>query len=821
VVKQGAANERAALAKELQKWLRDVTGATIPIEATPRPRGSILLGTADEFPKRAQEERLAEMGPEGFVVRSERNRLWLLANTELGLQHAAYAFLEAIGCRWFFADPVWTVVPHEPSLTVQVRLREKPAFAYRRVWYGWGPRTPKLREDYNAWLKHNRQLGHFQTDCGHSHERYVPRRLFKEHPQWFALVKGKRQPTQLCTSNPEVQRRVSERVLDVFRKQPQRNMVSVDPNDGGGYCECERCKALGSVSDRVFHLANVVAAAVRKEFPDKWVGLYAYAYHAEPPRFRFEPGVYVQVTTGFRYTKLSFDEQVSALRELGARLGVYDYFSVYAWDWDIPGRPKAARVYELADGIRRYRDLGLTTYDAESSCNWGPSGLGYWMASKLMWNPDLDPKELVADFCTRAFGKAAEPMRRLYERWARGERFSPRGLKLALLDLRRARQRETNAGVRARLDRVAMFLHCLRLWLDYDRSARWNQWAKLVAAPKDEILRRAREVIIYSRRLMDTGLIHTYPMLFSDRFGRRFRALEKIEGLDLKQTEAWKKEHTDIPSARETAASFADDLKHYQELPAVEIEGRAFSGKLVPLAERLPEAVKAWSGAKRSPLFVESGVHYFVGKKGESLRLTFTPFGRGHTVKGHWTLRRVGEDGPVAEGDVKAEKGEAATVELTVPSDGVFALDPGTGYWRAAQVGFDVRPLSVWAGRADEPRRPKRTPFRLWLPRPGQPLYFFVPKGTRHFVIGIASGGDPFTTLVLRTPDGKAVLEDKRILSGDQVSVIVPPNQDGAVWSLALSSLRCLVELYDIPVYLARHPAELLVPEDAVNQEGD
>jgi len=818
VVGQGASEGRMALATDLQRWLHEMTGTTVPITAEPKATGArcILMGTAADRPAQAKRERLTALGAEGFVVRSAGRRLWLLANTELGLQHAVYAFLEHLGCRWLFPDPVWTVVPKRPDLAADVHIRSKPVFDFRRIWYGWGHRTKKLRNDHVAWWRHNRQLGHFRTDCGHAYERYVPRRLFKQHPEWFALVDGKRKAAQLCVTNPEVQQRVIDGVLAAFRKDPSRNMCSVEPNDGKGYCECEKCRKLGGHSDGAFHLANVVAKAVRKEFPDKWVGLYAYAYHSEPPQFPIEPGVYIQVTTGFRYTKLTFDQQVTAFRKLGARLGVYDYFSVYPWDYDMPGRPEASRVYEMAKCIRHYRDLGLSTYDAESSCNWGPNGLGYWMASKLMWNCDLDPKALVADFCTHAFGRAAEPMRRLYERWATGERFSPRGLKLALLDLKQAYALEHDASPRARLDRVAMYLHWLRLWTDYDRAARWNQWNKLVAAPTDEILRRARAVIVYTNRLTDTGLIHVLPQLYTSWFKKRFRALERIEGFDIKQADAWKKERSDIPSPDEVASDFAADLKSLDSLAAVEIDGTAFSDTLVPLANRVPEAVKAWGNVARSPLRVEDGVHIFAAKAGERLSLTYTPFDRGHTVDCHWTLRRVGEAKPVAEGDVKAAKGKPATVAVTVPSDGLFAFDPGTDYWKAAQIGFGERPLVVWAGRADQPGRPRRKPFRLWQPWAKQPLYFFVPKGTRHFVVGIASGGDPYTTLVLSTADGTTVVDDKKVLSGDQVSVIVPHGKDGAVWSVSLSSLRCVVELYGVPPYVARRPGELLVPEEDV-----
>jgi hypothetical protein len=629
----------------------------------------------------------------------------------------------------------------------------------------------------------------------------VPGREFEKHPEWFGLVEGKRQPKQLCMTNPEVEQRVIKGVLTVFRKDPKWNMASVDPNDGRGYCECERCRAVGSVSDNAFRLANVVAKAVRREFPDKWVGLYAYAFHADPPKFPFEPGVYVQVTTGFRYTKMTFEEQVSEFRRLGAKLGVYDYFSVYVWDYDLPGKAKAGRVHELAGSIRRYRDLGLSTYDAESACNWGPNGLGYWVGAKLMWDPSLDTKALVDDFCTRAFGAARDPMKRVYERWATGQRFSRRGLKLALHDLRDAYGLAQQPEVKARLDHVAMYLHVLRLWLDYERTTRGGE--------RDEIIRRARECIVFARRLMDTGLIHAYPMLLTSRFESRFGALKRLKDFDLKQTQAWKKERTDIPGAEEVKRLFEGDLESVRGLEAVELEDRQYSSKLVALGEALPGAVKAWGDVARSPLCVEAGVHVFPAKKGEALEVTMTPYGKGHQVKGHWVLRRLRGAEPVAEGDVEALKEQPATVKLSIPSDGLYALDPGTGFWKTAQVDVPDRPVSVRAAR-------EKPEFRVWLPKLGQPVFFFVPKGTRCFVLGFPSVGQARSTVRLRLSDGTTVLEDKDLRAGDELSVTVPAGRDGAVWGLELSGLRCVVELYGVPPYVARHPRELLVPEETL-----
>lgn len=830
VASEGSAKE-SELAGELAYWLEQITGAKFEISRVLSDQ-AIVLGTWDQWRDSLTPGDQPPELPEGYRLRSDGKKVWIIARTELGLQHAIYDFLESLGCRWYFPDPVWTVIPRLPTLTVNIDRAVAPAFAYRRIWYGWGPRTEKLSRDYQDWLKHNRQLGHFQVACGHSYDEHISPNQFKEHPEWFSYVNGRREPFQLCTSHPEVQKRVVEHVLQIFRDNPGANMVSIEPNDGDRYCECEHCLRLGTPSDRVFHLANVVAEAVRREFPDKWVGLYAYAGHSEPPHFSLRPGVYVQVTTGFRYTKLAFEEQIEAFRKLGATVGVYDYFSVYPWDWDMPGAAKAGRVFELAEAIRHYHELGLTTYDAESSCNWGPNGLGYWMAAHLMWDPHLDPEMLFRDFCERAFGPAGEHVGRIYRRWANGERFSQRHLKLALSDLERAYAATTDPTIRQRLDRLAIYLHWLRLWSDYDRSAKWNQWGKLVVAPPEEILDHAERFVEYTRRIMDTGLIHAYPMLSTEWFEHRLAGLKKLPNFDWEQTKLWMRDDKP-PTQEEIAKDFQDDLNALHSIEAVEIEDIAFQDRLVPLVEGRPNLVQEWRDVAASRVAVESGLFIFRSEGSEKMSLEYRPYDKGHTVDCHWKLCAWPELQQVlSEGDLKAEKGEVGLAEMVVPGAGLFAFDPGTAYWRAADIGFTHRPLSLWAGR---PKNEAKSfpPLRLWRPQLDQPLYLFVPKGTSNFVIGVVEGGDPYTTVQIKASDG-TIICDERLLAGDQLSVSLngkkrglntpsgsseTTRERGTVLSVGLDSLRCVVEIYNLPPYLARHPSELLVPADALEND--
>src|SRR5205823_6625834 len=71
----------------------------------------------------------------------------------------------------------------------------------------------------------------------------------------------------------------------------------------------------------------------------------------------------------------------------------------------------------LVNDLRFYQKSNVQSVNGESSCNWGPRGLGYYLAARLMWNVREDPKALIADFYDKAFGPAALPMERYYVRW--------------------------------------------------------------------------------------------------------------------------------------------------------------------------------------------------------------------------------------------------------------------------------------------------------------------------------------------------------------------------------------------------------------------
>ena len=70
----------------------------------------------------------------------------------------------------------------------------------------------------------------------HTFDKFIsPAEYFDTHPEYFSMVKGKRtaEKSQLCCTNEEVIKIVTEKALKYLKDNPQSNIISVSQNDWG------------------------------------------------------------------------------------------------------------------------------------------------------------------------------------------------------------------------------------------------------------------------------------------------------------------------------------------------------------------------------------------------------------------------------------------------------------------------------------------------------------------------------------------------------------------------------------------------------------
>ena len=83
----------------------------------------------------------------------------------------------------------------------------------------------------------------------------------------------------------------------------------------------------------------------------------------------------------------------------------------------MPGRARGGNLEYLTRTIPDFHAKGARFMSAESGDCWGPNGLGYYVASRMLWDVDEAGRidDLVDDFLARAFGPATR------RAWDRGE----------------------------------------------------------------------------------------------------------------------------------------------------------------------------------------------------------------------------------------------------------------------------------------------------------------------------------------------------------------------------------------------------------------
>ncbi len=455
--------------------------------------------------------KLLQSGVEAFSIDVNSSTVQILGNSNMAISHGIYSYLDFLGYHFYFANPDWHIIPDKPNLFQKRNIVSKPAFDHRRIWYGYGTGSKIADDDYNFWVLANKLGGSMDASFGHAYEDIAFRNLevFSKHPEWFypPLAKGslpydakfdmtKEDLIQFIIQDVEKRIQTSlKNGTDVYK------MISLAPSDGPGTCNTPACQQLGTVTDRVYYLINRVAKAIQKKYPAMLIGGMAYGEYMSPPTKRIEPNVFVAITTAFNTSKYSTEQLVDEWRKKGAMIGIYDYFSWYAWDFDIPGQSLASRTTDIIKSIKKYYDKGVKTYEAESSIGWVSKGLGYYMAAKYMWDIRTDGESIKEEFFRLCFNNAAGIMKKLWQEWDNYSFTTVRESDLARwIDYSLEAERlEQNALVRKRIFQVKSYLHYLFLYNNYQKFKSENTLLSLLS---------------YGYRKLDDGSVAGFPAFF-------------------------------------------------------------------------------------------------------------------------------------------------------------------------------------------------------------------------------------------------------------------------------------------------------------------
>ena len=443
--------------KKASEWLADylkkASGATLPVvsDDADRPAGTIIsIGPT-------QLAADAGVGVDGLkwdecklVVK--QNVLYLIGHDDVGTKthnwvgargtnRAVIKFLEDFcGVRWFLPGPHGELVPKAKTIRVPKNLDQtfKPAFAYsdgRSVY------------DANIFNEPGRSLAAQANNYrkavkvapgGHTYYHAVPTdKYFKEHPEYFALLDGKRtgKGNHLCTSNPAVKKILIDYMSGRF--DLGLDWVSLGQEDGYLRCQCDECDKLDDYRfmdwyaearrkgmqgrwetfqnsqlketpcERLLMLHKGVADEMAKAYPSKKVMLMCYAPTAWPSKRipHFGDNVIAELMN-------LREDYINAWRDKVSGMTGY----VYWFNTTIPmGLNMHMTPREAADRIRFLHKKGFLALSLDPEGCWGLQGPVYYMMGRMLGDPSQDHEALVEEYCHGVYEDAGPTMLKFFD----------------------------------------------------------------------------------------------------------------------------------------------------------------------------------------------------------------------------------------------------------------------------------------------------------------------------------------------------------------------------------------------------------------------
>ena len=416
-------------AEELQSHFKACTGIELPIVTQQPAAGApmIVLGCGPTAQRLGVAPTPQKLGEQGYVIRTVPPHVVIAGTPMAGTLYGVYDFLErCLGVRWY--APGVTKTPRVTELQLpQVDRLVRPAFVLRDTSYGW----PGGDADFRARQRENAGAGgpdnpqgiqHAHDGRAHSYFQYIsPDEFFGTHPEYFSEIGGvrRRQETQLCLSNPDVLKIVTERMLARIAAHPGARQYNFSQMDYYNYCQCPACTAInrkyGTLGGTQFWFVNQLAERVAKVHPDKVIGTLAYIYTEEPPKnLVMHPNVAVWLCHMFPSCdshpiatcplNADYKRRAMAWSKICSHLYIWHYIVDFAHYYN-----PFPNFGAMAADMRFYRGIGVEGIYLQGKGDAGGefSLLRPYYGMKLLWDPNQDPQAIMGDFLDGYYGPAA------------------------------------------------------------------------------------------------------------------------------------------------------------------------------------------------------------------------------------------------------------------------------------------------------------------------------------------------------------------------------------------------------------------------------
>ncbi|MEA3476810.1 MAG: DUF4838 domain-containing protein [Bacteroidota bacterium] len=593
VSKKAALPEKYA-AEQLQHYIREMTGADLPI-ANQSASPQVVVRVVENI-----------AAHDGFRLRVQNEDVLIEASAPRGCIYGVYAFLEELGCRFYGPEPLGVVIPNTDILTVPASLNMlcEPSFP-RRLPPDDGMPEQQVQWGFNSLLTDSehldvantltkgaigkmsleelnaiaRRLGLLQHRWGHiwpslMENQYSANSLplqkmdYSRHPDWLpANCNGTRQYTgeSLCFSNPEALEWFTDNTVNWLLAECKTvDYVNIWSADTWrlARCQCGNCEKRGwNATDWYLLIHNQVYSKAKARGWEGTLGWIVYhgseevpatldllengkemdMLYAPRPRGGSQHGPFTNnhpLSIQYRQNLDSWMDYLDKQRYQGIHT-VFEYY----YDMCLLGPLAAGRTFlipqhaDMQEDMRFYHQKGFNGFF--DCCPpygaWWPDPLSRRLYHRLLWDVDLDVAAARSEFFERYYGSVADVVRTARETVEKVmfDEPSQQGIEI----LRALSVPLANAEMEVMTDeKRSLRVKGFRLWVHYCALCKESEYHQKITKNKEKGIETENTINKWlqekSEFLVANGFMMTnYDLNHLDTFGSA-KHLAKFEEMD-------------------------------------------------------------------------------------------------------------------------------------------------------------------------------------------------------------------------------------------------------------------------------------------------
>ncbi len=416
---------------DLQYHLQQMSGVTLDIVETDDPAtvtapaiviGSLAaaMGTAPtEFPDDAEAFRIRTH--DGMVLIAGQGEY-----SEIGASHGIYTLLYQLGCDWVFPGLEGEIIPRQTTWVVERQDKQSaPSFNPRHAWYGGMQRDREAQFEFFRWLLRMRM---------HANRVMIDDAMTVGGHGSTARFQNFRKDIEEGLENPPSVQEAIDSIRQRFEDNgwPNDKRVCIPMGPGDGFrdgMEYTDRKAIDSGrpdgTDLIVRFFNTILEQTEDEFPNLHIGFYLYSWHADYPKIhKPHPRVAIEVAD-LNFSRLHgiscpgskqrayFRHVMDLWGQLHEEQGNVIYRYYYGYNV-ANGYLPISKLHIWGDGIPYSHSIGASGIRFNLYDNWEVAGANNYVGARMAWDHTLQWREILREFCEKAYGNAAAEMERYF-----------------------------------------------------------------------------------------------------------------------------------------------------------------------------------------------------------------------------------------------------------------------------------------------------------------------------------------------------------------------------------------------------------------------